>query len=513
MLTKLILIGATALCTPLEPAPLPLRSDLPSKTAIELADRTVARFGAASIATLGELIAYDTFARAGIANAEHASFKAMSARLKAIASEFGLEFEDHGAVVVIALGQGTDRLGVITHGDVQPADPTKWAASPFILDLASEPGRLVGRGTEDDKGPIANALYAMRAIAEAELPLKRRIELIVSYTEESDWDPFREFLAANPPPQLNVAFDASYPVVIAEKGWCSIEVGMPLQAPESGRPGLLRFGGGFFLSQVPEDASAQISNSTPELESKLMAAARAIEDVHFGFFPTGSGLNITARGISAHSSSPQEGRNGITHLAQLLGCVEWPPSTAAHMLRFINEMIGTGYYAEQFGDVAYADDFMGPLTISLGKLEERDGKLWAGINMRRPVGRSNAQVKESIDSALAQWSRATGIDIEHTSYVGEPHPPVDAPHVNVLLDTFRHYTGIQDAQPIAIGGGTHARMVPAGVNFGPQMPGVPYSGHSEHEFVERTQYLLDLRMFTSLLVDLTVDLDSLTQQD
>ncbi len=513
MFTKLMLFWATALCAPADPSPHPVRSDLPSKTAIELADRTVARFGEASIATLGELVTYDTFSRAGIANAEHASFKAMSARLKEIASEFGLEFEDHGAVVVIALGQGPERLGVVTHGDVQPADPTKWAASPFILDQTSEPGRLVGRGTEDDKGPIVNALYAMRAIAEAGLPLKRRIELIVSYTEESDWDPFREFLAANPPPPLNVAFDASYPVVIAEKGWCSIEVGMQLQAPDSDRPGLLHFGGGFFLSQVPEDASAQISNATPELESKLMAAARAIEDVRFGFFPSSTGLSITARGISAHSSSPQEGRNGITHLAQLLGCVEWPSSTAAHMLRFINDMIGTGYYAEKFGDVAYADDFMGPLTISLGKLEERDGKLWAGINLRRPVGRSKAQVQESIDSALTEWSRSTGIEIEHTSSVGEPHPPVEAPHVNVLLDTFRHYTGMEDAEPIAIGGGTHARMVPAGVNFGPQMPGVPYSGHSEHEFVERSQYLLDLRMFTSLLVDLAVDMDSQPQQD
>jgi dipeptidase D len=80
----------------------------------------------------------------------------------------------------------------------------------------------------------------------------------------------------------------------------------------------------------------------------------------------------------------------------------------------------------------------------------------------------------------------------------------DAPHVPVLLETFRHYTGIADAGPISIGGGTHARMLPHGVNFGPAMPGELYTGHSEHEFITREQFLKNLEMYTSLLVDLSV---------
>ncbi len=67
----------------------------------------------------------------------------------------------------------------------------------------SEPGRLLGRGTEDDKGPIATALYAMLAVAVRGVPLERRIELIVSYTEESDWEPFQAFLAEKPPPEAS----------------------------------------------------------------------------------------------------------------------------------------------------------------------------------------------------------------------------------------------------------------------------------------------------------------------
>ena len=31
------------------------------------------------------------------------------------------------------------------------------------------------------------------------------------------------------------------------------------------------------------------------------------------------------------------------------------------MVRLINDLVGTGHYAERFGAVAYAHDFMGPL--------------------------------------------------------------------------------------------------------------------------------------------------------
>ena len=146
------------------------------------------------------------------------------------AEEFGFDFADHGAVVVVGLGDSTDRLGIITHGDVQPADPTKWQADPFSLDADSEPGRLLGRGTEDDKGPIATALHAMKALHDhdQEMPLARRIELIIIYTEESDWDPIRAFVRDVEPPQLNVAIDAEYPVVVAEKGWGTIHLSLPV---------------------------------------------------------------------------------------------------------------------------------------------------------------------------------------------------------------------------------------------------------------------------------------------
>lgn len=482
--------------------------DVPSARARDVAAHALDEYGESALHTLGELVAFDTFQREGVPNAEHPSFRSMSAYLERIAGELGLDFADHGAVVVIGLGDSDARLGVVTHGDVQPADASKWARSPFVMDTESEPGRLVGRGTEDDKGPIACALFAMKAIRDKAVPLQRRIELIISYTEESDWSPFQEFLANHPPPELNVAFDAEYPVVVAEKGWCTIEVSFPLdrEAAAPDAPFLESFRGGFFLSQVPEDAEAVIRHPHPELEARLLAAARANEDVRFEFLPAPGKLTVRARGVSAHSSKPAEGRNAIVHLGALLAVHEWPRTGAGWMVDFLNERVGTGHLGEKFGDLAYEHLFMGPLTLSFGTLAERDGRLVGGINLRRPAGRSEESVRTAIAAAVESWKSESGCpDVQYSSYVGGPHLPLEPAHVPVLLDTFRAYTGMTGAEPISIGGGTHARLVPNGVNFGPAMPGTPYTGHSEHEFMTREQFLLNLQMYTSLLVDLTAE--------
>ena len=144
------------------------------------AEYALAHYSDAVVRTLADLVAFPTVHEEGRSNQDLASFNAMTAYLKQSAERLGLDFTDAGAVIVIGMGRGDHRLGLLTHGDVQPADATKWAKSPFSLDSRSRAGRLIGRGTEDDKGPIAAALFAMKAVKDQGLPLTRRIELIIS---------------------------------------------------------------------------------------------------------------------------------------------------------------------------------------------------------------------------------------------------------------------------------------------------------------------------------------------
>lgn len=495
----LIIVAALLHC-----APAAAVAQAPSSESRTIAAYADSVYYEATLATLADLVAFRTVHVEGMANASNPQFRAMTAYLERKAGELGLDFADHGEVVVVGLGRSEARLGLVTHGDVQPADPSKWAEDPFSLDAWSEPGKLVGRGSEDDKGPIATALYAMAAVRDRGLALGRRIELIISYTEESNWQPFYAFLARNPPPELNVALDAEYPVVVAEKGWNSLHLAIP---PFRGEPArsdrLVSLHGGAFLSQIPEDAEAVIADPTPEVEALLGQAAASDTAVQYSLASQGGTLTIQAMGLSAHSSKPEDGHNAITHLAAVLGTHEWPDGQAARMVRLINDLVGTGNYAELFGDVATSHPFMGPLTLSLTTLGTDDGALVAGINIRSPAGRSGVELERTLRAAVEQWGERSGItDIGVRLFTSNPYYVQDAPHIPVLLDIFEHFTGRPDPQPISIGGGTHARVVPNGVNFGPAMPGGEYTGHTEHEFIGREQMRLNLRMYTAMLVEL-----------
>ncbi len=493
--------------TAVRPAAVPRpAAGAPSPAARAAGTAAAARLDAA-IATLADLVALPTVADPPTPNARLPVFRELKEYLAGCGRERGFDFEDHGAAVVIGLGRDADRLGILTHGDVQPAEPRRWGGDPFRLDTTSEPGRLIGRGVEDDKASIATALAAMQVFSARCRP-RRRIELIVSLAEESDWTPFREFLAGWEPPPLNVALDAKYPVVTAEKGTGSIVLTVaaaPDRSPRSAPGGrLTSFTGGEARTRVPAAATVLVEDAPPELAAVLRAEVDPADGVTFEFEPEGRRLTVHAHGLAAHSSTPAEGRNAITHLAALCARRDWPPTAASRMVRLIDELVGTGHYAERFGDLACRHPFMGPLTLVLTQLNAcDDGALEASFNVRCPAGRGPDDVETAVRAAVAAWTRRHGGPAPSCRLrLGAPYHLESAPHVPVLVDIFRHYTGRRDAGPVAVGGGTQARLLPNGVNFGPSMPDAVYTGHSDHEFVTVDQLRLNLTMQAAMLVEL-----------
>ena len=62
---------------------------------------------------------------------------------------------------------GERTMGILGHMDVVPAGQG-WQHAPFGAEI--DGGRMYGRGTSDDKGPVVSALYAMKAVREAGVP-------------------------------------------------------------------------------------------------------------------------------------------------------------------------------------------------------------------------------------------------------------------------------------------------------------------------------------------------------
>src|SRR5213083_178387 len=91
----------------------------------------------------------------------HAAQKAWLAKT---AHDLGFMYRDAGLVDEIELPgpANAPELGLMVHGDVQPAEADAWSFSPFSS--KADQTYVYGRGSADDKGPLVQALLAMKSL-------------------------------------------------------------------------------------------------------------------------------------------------------------------------------------------------------------------------------------------------------------------------------------------------------------------------------------------------------------
>ncbi|MCF6456098.1 dipeptidase [Pseudoalteromonas sp. MMG024] len=468
----------------------------------ELAQYAVAEYQNAQIHTLANMVSFPTVNKKDIDTPQNPDFIGFKSLLKIKVAELGFDYQDFGHTVLIGMGEQQDKVTIVTHGDVQPADPTKWRQSPFVLDSTSEPGKLIGRGTEDDKGAISTALYAMKALKDNNVTLNNRIELMVYLAEESDWEPLKRFMKTYQQPKYAITIDASYPVVVAEKGWSLIAPTFSSSSPQTGVY-VSELKGGAFVSQIPEDASVVLHNADAEALNILKQNINALKDVQVTLTTKGDSVVVSVKGESAHSSEPEAGHNAIAHLAEVFKGIDLENNSDGQAIEFINQLIGLDLYGAQFGDIAYRHDFMGQMTVAPTLLKRTENGIKLSVNLRRPVGKTESLLKSQIDTALNNWQANNNVTLNNVEiHIGTPMLLDDAPHAQALLDIFKHFTGDEDASFVSIGGGTNAKLFDNAVSFGPSMPGKKYTGHSEHEYLTPEQMALNLKMYTAMMVKL-----------
>ena len=111
------------------------------------------------------------------------------------------------------LGDREDVLGVLGHLDVVPVGDG-WERDPFGAEIAD--GRLVGRGTADDKGPAVAALFAMKAILDAGIPLSRKCRLILGCDEECGMEDLTYYEKKIGLPALGFSPDVNFQLINTE---------------------------------------------------------------------------------------------------------------------------------------------------------------------------------------------------------------------------------------------------------------------------------------------------------
>ncbi|MBC7160755.1 MAG: Sapep family Mn(2+)-dependent dipeptidase [Immundisolibacter sp.] len=404
-------------------------------------------------------------------------------------------------VAVVELGQGPDALGILVHADVVPAgDAARWAHPPFGGELVD--GAVWGRGSLDDKGPLAASLYAMAALKDSGLPLTRPVRLIVGSSEENmDWRDLDAVRAAGLVPAEGWTADAGFPVIYAEKSYLDVAVRFDGAAD----PVLRQFSGGTAPNAVPEAATASLAGEPPKLAAALKAAIGAYQGgatpASFALRETATGVEITTRGKAAHGAKPEAGINAVTHLARLLHGARQAlgidtASAQGRAVAFIAEQLGLETDGGTLG-LRHSVANLGASTVNLGLLSGSDEGLRAQLNIRVPTGLDLATQRARLTQALAPYqARLEVIEGKEALWV-DPQTPL----VQTLLGIYRQFTGDQTA-PMAIGGTTYAKAFPGFVAFGMGFPGGPMLAHAENERLEVDHLRRGMAIYLAALAQL-----------
>lgn len=119
-------------------------------------------------------------------------------------------------------GEGEDYIGIIGHLDVVPTG-AGWKQPPFSA--YEENGTIYSRGILDNKGPILSCLYALYAIKQLNIELKKPVRIIFGCDEETGFKDLEYYLERVKPPVMGWTPDCKYPVVYGERGRAVIEIG------------------------------------------------------------------------------------------------------------------------------------------------------------------------------------------------------------------------------------------------------------------------------------------------
>lgn len=472
---------------------------------------------AESIELTSKLIEFPTVSAREPATGD--SFNAMRDYLAAWAKDAELDFRVHGEndAWELSFGTGPAKIAFVMHGDVVPIDdgldlvgaeklgtidamtgeplPPGWTKPPFRATITD--GKLYGRGSEDDKGPIASAMVVMRALKKLGVPQNGRVLAVIGTGEEHDWSGMKRYVDANQPqPKHVISIDANFPVVIAESGFVAWTLSAPMKAAKATKRCAVATDAraGLFLTQVPGEATMTLETRNESLDrfiSRVQKVAAAVAKESEGklrieLSPDGGRVKMTVFGDAVHSSVAETGQNALWGLSQVAERIGLCENGIRTMLAVVNRYFAGDHWGERLG-LAYEHEMMGRLLVSPTMLRIDAGEAKLSINMRRPAGKTVAEFTAALATSLATIKKSFGAEIKEagSTFIGEPAlANTDGPLVPALLEAYRRESGDRDAKPISIRGGTYARLFQGAVSFGPSLPGRPYRGHAPDEYIE-----------------------------
>lgn len=394
-------------------------------------------------------------------------YEALQATL-AIARKLGLKAWDvDGYCGVVEYGEGDEVLGILAHLDVVP-EGEGWSVPPYSA--TEKDGRIIGRGTLDDKSPALSAIYALAAIKDCGFKMKRRVRVILGCDEEIGSLGVEHYLKVEGEPTLAFTPDAEYPVV-------NSEMGIMHTTYEKKYASALQIDCGTAANVIPG-----VIRATLPKKAVPVAAPE-------GFAATYDENRITVEGRGGHASMPEFAKNALQALTDIL--TKQPlPEADLETVNALHALWGYDMHGESLGiDVT---DESGRITYQPDVIRFDENGVRFIADCRHPF-------TAKAEDLLRTWDAAYGkAGFTRTDTVIKPGHfiPADSELVSTLMSVYNELNG-SDSKPLSMGGGTYAREMENAVAFGIVREGEESMCHMPDESIS----IEDIRFNTNCMAE------------
>ncbi len=394
----------------------------------------------------------------------------------AISNEMGFKtyIDPEGYYGYAEIGEGEEMFGVLGHMDVVPVgDLDAWHTNPF--ELVEADGFLMGRGSQDDKGPTLASMYALKILLDQGVTLNQRVRFIFGTDEESLWRCMNAYVTKEELPTKGFTPDSSFPLIYAEKGLIEYTL-------ISHQKSDIMLSGGDALNAVPSSAQTTYDAKVAEELDNLGYKYTVKDDV------------ITVQGKAMHAQVADKGENAIVYLAQAL----YNADKRNDMIDFIVEKGTDANGRLIYGDVQ--DDISGKLMFNVGKVNFKENIQEVGIDIRFPV----TYPKDKVEEILKKTAHEYRINVDLFDYLKSIYVEKDSEFIQNLMGAYQEVTGDMVTQPIASGGATYARAMDNVVAFGAIFPGAEKTEHQPNERIKIEDMKKAMNVYAQAFLNLVV---------
>ena len=408
-----------------------------------------------------------------------------------LARKWGMKtWEDDGYVGLADLNDKEDLLHILAHLDIVNAGD-HWNTDPFTL--VRDGDLIYGRGTDDDKGPAVASLLAMRCIKELGIPLKGNVKLILGTDEESGSSDLRHYFSRHPFAPHSITPDSCFPVTNIEKASYAPKFSQTWEPQPEANAQLLFLDGGIRVNVAPGNCTAKVRGISPEAAAAAVAEVSALSGVHFDISTEGAIVTLEATGQQSHASRPDQGRNAITAMLEVLVRLPLAEDAPMQAVRDLNRLFPYGDNCGKALGIAMEDAVSGALTLTLSLLTIQETGFHAQFDSRDPLcatAENTKGVVETVFSGLG-WSCTGEFNPAHA--VDE-----NSPFIQILLNTYEEFSG-RKGYCEAIGGGTYVHHIPGGVAYGAGEHDFASNLHDANERARLSQLLLTAEIYAAVI--------------